>query len=99
VPWVLAGHAQGAWSLVEPTRVWDGRPEPGVIPAHTPIADYDTITVRFLDHAARQGWDGSIAEVEGRTRGPGAVRRRPSTFDAAATASPRTCCRCSARIH
>lgn len=70
LPWTLAGHTLGAWSIVEPLRAPFEMPFPGVRTATTPIAWYDSVHFGMLEDAAWSGYRGSIARAVGETREP-----------------------------
>jgi len=77
-PASLAGLVVGGWRLEEPDRAPGALPWPGVVPARSPLAWYDSLEVSADGGAAWAGFDGALAELRG-TAVPGGRRAR-STF-------------------
>ena len=69
--WTLAGQVRGTYRVEEPGRAPRRLVDASGTGSFTPLSWYDSLRVMPGTGAARQGFDGAMVTVEGRTGGPG----------------------------
>jgi len=70
-PAQVAGHARGGLRIDEPLRPPRSLADPGGTRSFIPLTFYDSLRVVQGVGSARQGFDGALTTLEGRTGGPG----------------------------